>query len=328
MRVTMLGCGGSMGVPLIGNDWGNCDPTDPRNRRRRCSILVETARTRVLVDTSPDLREQLLETGTDTLDAVLYTHAHADHTGGLDDLRPLMFRNHNPLPAYMDAATQDSLETRFGYALSSVDVDRSFYRPIIEPRRLNGPLRIGERHAPAKELRQHRALALVHVIEQVVGEIAAHADQFRPVRRFHDAGKRRHHRRLVGRGEHLGHRARLLQADFEAGHHLPDELADKAAIDRPLVLEILVERRPGHAGLACDVVHGAALEAVAREHGEGRVEDRALASVLRPAACFACHRHARPYALLNRALRIHTCVHGRSRFAKSARYILTLFHKM
>ncbi|MCA8933867.1 MAG: MBL fold metallo-hydrolase [Rhodospirillaceae bacterium] len=144
MRVTMLGCGGSMGVPLIGNDWGNCDPTDPRNRRRRCSILVETARTRVLVDTSPDLREQLLETGTDTLDAVLYTHAHADHTGGLDDLRPLMFRNHNPLPAYMDAATQDSLETRFGYALSSVDVDRSFYRPIIEPRRLNGPLRIGD----------------------------------------------------------------------------------------------------------------------------------------------------------------------------------------
>ena len=144
MRVTILGCGGSLGVPMIGDDWGDCDPNDPRNRRRRASILVQTAGATVLVDTSPDMRAQLLDTGVRTVDAVLYTHSHADHTAGLDDLRPLMFRHGNPLPAYMDAATQESLEARFGYAMSSVDVDRSFYRPIITPLPINGPFRVGD----------------------------------------------------------------------------------------------------------------------------------------------------------------------------------------
>ena len=144
MRVTVLGCGGSLGVPMIGNDWGDCDPTDPRNRRRRASVLVESAGTVVLVDTTPDLRDQLLDADVQRLDAVLYTHGHADHTNGLDDLRPLMFRNNGPLPAYLDAATRRSLETRFGYAMASVDTDRSFYRPILEPRDIDGPFRIGD----------------------------------------------------------------------------------------------------------------------------------------------------------------------------------------
>src|SRR3546814_9154326 len=118
MKVTMLGCGGSLGVPLVGNVCGECDPTNPRNRRRRPSILVETEETRLLVDTSPDLREQLLDAGVDRIDAVLYTHAHADHVHGVDDLRALMFKASGPLPAYADAGTIDFLELRFGYVMT------------------------------------------------------------------------------------------------------------------------------------------------------------------------------------------------------------------
>ena len=87
MRVTVLGCGASWGVPAIGPDWGRCDPADPRNRRRRCSLLVESRGAVLLIDTSPDLREQLLDAGVARLDAVLLTHAHADHLHGIDDLR-------------------------------------------------------------------------------------------------------------------------------------------------------------------------------------------------------------------------------------------------
>ncbi len=96
LTLRILGCGSSGGVPRVGSGWGACDPNEPRNRRRRCSILVERegegGRTSVLVDTSPDLREQLLDAGTDRLDAVLFTHSHADHTHGIDDLRPLVIR--------------------------------------------------------------------------------------------------------------------------------------------------------------------------------------------------------------------------------------------
>ncbi|HYI90526.1 MAG TPA: MBL fold metallo-hydrolase, partial [Beijerinckiaceae bacterium] len=93
LTVTILGCGSSGGVPRVGSGWGACDPANPKNRRRRCSILVErtgqAGTTTVLVDTSPDLREQLLDADVRRLDAVLFTHEHADHTHGIDDLRPL-----------------------------------------------------------------------------------------------------------------------------------------------------------------------------------------------------------------------------------------------
>ena len=97
MRVRILGCGTSGGVPRIGNDWGACDPAEPRNRRRRCSILVESATTSVLVDTSPDLREQLLDAGTTRLDGVIWTHEHADQAHGIDDVRALALRQRAPL---------------------------------------------------------------------------------------------------------------------------------------------------------------------------------------------------------------------------------------
>jgi phosphoribosyl 1,2-cyclic phosphate phosphodiesterase len=103
LKVTILGCGSSTGVPRIGNDWGVCDPNNPRNRRRRCSILVERGATAVLVDTSPDLREQLLATGTRRLDGALITHEHADQAHGIDDLRTIAYLMRKRIDLYTDA---------------------------------------------------------------------------------------------------------------------------------------------------------------------------------------------------------------------------------
>jgi phosphoribosyl 1,2-cyclic phosphate phosphodiesterase len=118
-RLTFLGTGSSGGVPRIGNQWGACDPENPRNRRLRCSVLVERfgkdGSTTVLIDTSPDLREQMLRARVTHLDAVLYTHDHADHTHGIDDLRVLVFLMRRRIDAYMDAETRRILIERFRY---------------------------------------------------------------------------------------------------------------------------------------------------------------------------------------------------------------------
>lgn len=115
MRVTVLGCGGSGGVPLLGNEWGACNPANPRNRRRRVSVLVETGGQGILLDASPDLRAQLLDAGVATLDAVLFTHDHADHTHGLDDIRALSMLRDAPLPLYGSRETLESLTRKFSY---------------------------------------------------------------------------------------------------------------------------------------------------------------------------------------------------------------------
>ena len=96
MKLIVLGCGTSSGVPRIGGDWGDCDPTDPRNRRTRASVLVQSETTNILVDTGPDMREQLLKAGTADIDAVLWTHEHADHTHGIDDLRQIYHLKREP----------------------------------------------------------------------------------------------------------------------------------------------------------------------------------------------------------------------------------------
>jgi phosphoribosyl 1,2-cyclic phosphate phosphodiesterase len=106
-------------VPLVGGIWGDCDPDDPRNRRRRPSILLRTGTATILVDTSPDLRAQLLDAGVTNVDGVLFTHSHADHCHGLDDLRPLVYARGQPIPAYSDPATMANLTARFGYAFAS-----------------------------------------------------------------------------------------------------------------------------------------------------------------------------------------------------------------
>jgi phosphoribosyl 1,2-cyclic phosphate phosphodiesterase len=119
MRFTILGCGSSMGVPRPALGWGACDPNNPRNRRRRTSLLIERqgpkGRTRVLVDTSPDLREQLLDADVDWLDGVLITHEHADHIHGIDDLRPLFVRKRRRVDVYLTGPVSELLRVRFGY---------------------------------------------------------------------------------------------------------------------------------------------------------------------------------------------------------------------
>ena len=117
MKVTVLGSGTSNGTPRIGGDWGNCDPTQPKNRRRRASIVVETATTRLLIDTSPDLRDQALDAGFSDFDAVLYTHDHADHCHGIDDLRQIVRLRNRSMDVYADRKTLNSLHRRFAYCL-------------------------------------------------------------------------------------------------------------------------------------------------------------------------------------------------------------------
>jgi phosphoribosyl 1,2-cyclic phosphate phosphodiesterase len=116
MKLRLLGCGTSSGVPRVGGDWGQCDRAEPRNRRRRVSILVSYGESRVLVDTSPDLREQLLDAGVSDVEAVVWTHDHADHCHGIDDLRQLYHARGRPVAGYARADTLDLLRLRFGYA--------------------------------------------------------------------------------------------------------------------------------------------------------------------------------------------------------------------
>jgi len=123
VRVTVLGCGTSSGVPRIGGpdgrgDWGDCDKREPRNRRRRASVLIEAEGTHVLIDTGPDLRMQLLDAGVGDLDAVLYTHDHADHAHGIDDLRQIFQNRGKPVDCYSNQATWDVLQARFAYVFA------------------------------------------------------------------------------------------------------------------------------------------------------------------------------------------------------------------
>lgn len=149
MRIHVLGCGGSAGVPSIGGadgrgDWGACDPAEARNARTRSSIVIEGPAGRVLVDTGPDMRAQLLGAGIPSVDAFIFTHAHADHVTGLDDVRLLNRIAGRPLPAFATAATLAELERRFDYAFRPWSVTQGqaplFYRPVLEVR----PIEAGE----------------------------------------------------------------------------------------------------------------------------------------------------------------------------------------
>lgn len=139
MKLRILGCGTSSGVPRVGNDWGACDPDEPRNRRRRVSIFMEHEGTRILVDTSPDLREQLLDAHVADVDAVIWTHDHADHCHGIDDLRQLFHARGAPVPGYARRETLDSLQSRFGYAFEGKDG----YPPVVAGKLLPDEFEVG-----------------------------------------------------------------------------------------------------------------------------------------------------------------------------------------
>ncbi|SDD73628.1 MBL fold metallo-hydrolase [Rhodospira trueperi] len=149
LRATILGCGAAPGVPSIANGWGRCDPTNPRNRRRRASILVESEAGQgappVLVDTTPDLREQLLDAGVSALAAVLYTHAHADHLHGLDDLREVNRAMRGPLDIHADADTLRVIQDRFPYVLTpQPEGVRWIFKPLLVPHVVDGPFEAGD----------------------------------------------------------------------------------------------------------------------------------------------------------------------------------------
>jgi phosphoribosyl 1,2-cyclic phosphate phosphodiesterase len=132
MRVTILGSGSSSGVPGIGIGWGACDPDNPKNQRLRPSILVQSEDQTILIDTSPDLRHQLLHTEIEHLDAVLFTHAHADHLHGLDDLRGINRAMNAPLDIYGSADTLDIIAQRFAYALEPLpETATMYYKPTL-----------------------------------------------------------------------------------------------------------------------------------------------------------------------------------------------------
>ena len=154
LKVRILGCGTSSGVPRIGNDWGQCDSENPRNSRTRSSIVVSLGGYRILVDTGPDMRTQLLAAEISSINVAIWTHDHADHCHGLDDLRQLMHHRNQPVLAYARRSVLDRLHERFAYAF-----DGNFgYPPLIEAQPLQddqpmGPLRVGAiemPHGPVK----------------------------------------------------------------------------------------------------------------------------------------------------------------------------------
>jgi phosphoribosyl 1,2-cyclic phosphate phosphodiesterase len=140
LKLRVLGCGTSAGVPRIGPDWGACDPDEPRNRRLRCSLLVESGGERLLVDCGPDLRQQLLEAQVAELDALVVTHDHADHCHGIDELRPVAQRRKAPIPLHARGEVIERLRQRFAYAF----VGSGFYRAVVEPVLATEEVRLGD----------------------------------------------------------------------------------------------------------------------------------------------------------------------------------------
>ncbi len=131
MKITMLGSGASAGVPLIGCECAVCKSNNSKNKRSRVSVMVETQGKKLLIDTSPDLREQCLRNGFREVDAIFYTHAHADHIHGIDDLRSLNFYHNAPIPAYANAATLAELKERFGYVFKPPIPEYGWFRPCL-----------------------------------------------------------------------------------------------------------------------------------------------------------------------------------------------------
>jgi phosphoribosyl 1,2-cyclic phosphate phosphodiesterase len=139
MKIRILGCGTSTGVPRIGNDWGACDPSEPRNRRTRSSMLIESSGERLLVDCGPDLREQLLAADIVEIDKVIVTHDHADHCHGIDDLRQLAQHSDRQVPLLARQFVLERLRSRFAYIFQDIGI----YRAVVDPERIDGSVSLG-----------------------------------------------------------------------------------------------------------------------------------------------------------------------------------------
>jgi phosphoribosyl 1,2-cyclic phosphate phosphodiesterase len=179
LHFRILGCGSSPGVPRIGGptgaDWGQCDPTNPKNRRLRCSLLVRQrdagGETRVLIDTGPDLREQCISAGIDWADAVLYTHGHADHIHGIDDLRSFVLNRRRRVDVYLDETTSKRVRQSFDYCF--VSPPGSSYPPILTEHRIFA--------GQAIEIDGPGGLVVAHPYAQTHGEIESLGFRFGPV---------------------------------------------------------------------------------------------------------------------------------------------------
>ncbi len=133
IKITVLGTGTSVGIPALGKlGWGNCDPSNPKNRRQRCSVLIQNENTTILVDAGPDIKNQLIEHNIKKLDAVLITHQHSDHISGLDELRPFYFYNRDKIKIYTNVETSNFLLTRFNYLFEKSESSQSYFSPPLE----------------------------------------------------------------------------------------------------------------------------------------------------------------------------------------------------
>ena len=176
MKITILGCGPSAGVPRVGDDWGEVNPVNPKNRRRRASILVEVGDRNFLVDTSPDLREQLLSNNVYRVDAVIWTHDHADHCHGIDDIRALTFVNRAPIPAYARSYTYDALLTRFAYAFEG----KEMYPALMSLQPLTSEMPIYDVTVSAVDM-PHGSITSAGLVFEYEGKRVGYATDFNPV---------------------------------------------------------------------------------------------------------------------------------------------------
>ena len=181
LTFTILGCGSSMGVPRVALGWGSCDPNNPKNRRRRCALLIQRASaqghvTRALIDCSPDLREQLLGAQVDWLDGVLITHEHADHTHGIDDLRPLFVHKRRKVDVYVDEPTSRAMHARFGYCFMTPP--GSEYPPILSEHRIEPgrPLTVNGQGGPIELLPILQSHGDIPSLGFRIGKVAYSAD--------------------------------------------------------------------------------------------------------------------------------------------------------
>ena len=140
MKVRILGCGTSTGVPRVGNNWGQCDPDEPRNRRLRSSVVLDSAGETLLIDCGPDLRQQLLDGGIGRIDGLIVTHDHADHVHGIDDLRPLAYALGRPVPLHARRLDLERFQQRFAYAFATAGI----YPPVVTPVALEQELAWGD----------------------------------------------------------------------------------------------------------------------------------------------------------------------------------------